>query len=261
MKLVSRLTWIPPWSRYILEGAFDLDYNNGVSAQVSSRDIQGTGATPAVIAISDGPTSNYGIRGVGSSNDYAFTLTNTGGAPATALAVAQARSWDCDLWVLGGPGDRELAILTVARIAAQAPVSARARIQNLAGETSLRELCAALKACAVVLTNDTGPMHVAAAVGTPVVVPFGSTSGRMTGPGLPGDAQHRFLEAGVPCSPCFRRECPIDFRCMTGITVEAVPELRAVGADAWCVIGAIADAVDPVAATRALVSRGAGGGP
>jgi len=93
-------------------------------------------------------------------------------------------------------------------------------VRLLAGETSLRELCAALKACDVVLTNDTGPMHVAAAVGTRVVVPFGSTSWRMTGPGLPGDPGHRFLDLQVPCSPCFRRDCPIDFRCMTGITPE-----------------------------------------
>jgi heptosyltransferase-2 len=88
----------------------------------------------------------------------------------------------------------------------------------------LRELCAALKACDVVLTNDTGPMHVAAAVGTPVVVPFGSTSPELTGPGLPGQmpAPHTLLTARVPCAPCYRRQCPIDFRCMTGIGVEEV---------------------------------------
>ena len=79
-----------------------------------------------------------------------------------------------------------------------------------------------LKACRVLLTNDTGPMHLAAALGTPVVVPFGSTSPELTGPGLPGDARHRLLRAPVPCAPCFRRECPIDFRCMHGITVDQV---------------------------------------
>ncbi len=141
---------------------------------------------------------------------------------AAAIALGQARSWDCHFWVLGGPGDRELAGQVVTAIAAGAPAEARSKLRSIAGETSLRELCAALKACAMVLTNDTGPMHVAAAVGTPVVVPFGSTSWRMTGPGLPGDPQHRFLEAGAPCSPCFLRECPIDFRCMTGISVESV---------------------------------------
>src|SRR5258706_5636200 len=95
---------------------------------------------------------------------------------------------------------------------------------NLPCLTTLRELMALLKLSRVLLTNDTGPMHVAAALGTPVVVPFGSTSPELTGPGLPGDARHRLLTAGAPCSPCFRSDCPIDFRCMTNITVERVVE-------------------------------------
>jgi heptosyltransferase-2 len=96
------------------------------------------------------------------------------------------------------------------------------KLVNLAGRTSLRELMALLKLCRGVLTNDTGPMHVAAALGTPVVVPFGSTSPELTGPGLPGDPRHRLLKSDAVCSPCFLRECPIDFRCMNGITVERV---------------------------------------
>ncbi len=97
-------------------------------------------------------------------------------------------------------------------------------IRNLCGQTSLRELMALLKICRVLLTNDSGPMHVAAALGTPVVVPFGSTSPELTGPGLPGDPRHRLLKSDAPCSPCFRRECPIDFRCMNGIAVQRVVE-------------------------------------
>ena len=68
-------------------------------------------------------------------------------------------------------------------------------IRNLCGQTSLRELMALLKLCRVLLTNDTGPMHVAAALGTPVVTPFGSTSPEMTGPGLPGDPRHCLLKS------------------------------------------------------------------
>jgi len=83
---------------------------------------------------------------------------------------------------------------------------------------------ALLKLCRVLVTNDTGPMHVAAALGTPVVVPFGSTSPALTGPGLPGDKKHHLLQSDAPCSPCFRRTCPIDFRCMTGIDVTRVSE-------------------------------------
>ena len=95
---------------------------------------------------------------------------------------------------------------------------------NLAGRTSLRELMALLKLCRGLITNDTGPMHVAAALGTPVVVPFGSTSPELTGPGLPGDSRHRLLKSEVSCSPCFLRECPIDFRCMKSIGVDRVTE-------------------------------------
>jgi heptosyltransferase-2 len=124
------------------------------------------------------------------------------------------------IWILfGGKGDLKL----TANIAGEIPPPAsRLPPLNLAGTTSLRELMALLKICRVVLTNDTGPMHVAAALGTPVVVPFGSTSPELTGPGLPGDKRHRLLKSEAPCAPCFLRECPIDFRCMHGISVARV---------------------------------------
>ena len=95
---------------------------------------------------------------------------------------------------------------------------------NLAGQTTLRELCAVLKMCRLLLTNDSGPMHVAAALGTPVVALFGSTSPELTGPAFAGQSGQQALAAQVPCAPCFRRTCPIDFRCMTAISVERVVE-------------------------------------
>ena len=122
--------------------------------------------------------------------------------------------------IVGGKGDRELACEIASRLGA---AMGDAQIRNLAGETSLRELCAVLKACAFVLTNDTGPMHIAAAVGTPVIVPFGSTSPELTGPATAA-SRHQLLVGNVPCAPCFLRECPIDFRCMKSISAEAVVE-------------------------------------
>jgi heptosyltransferase-2 len=123
------------------------------------------------------------------------------------------------LWlILGGPAD----VLIPSDI--QASLSLVPAPLNLAGQTTLRELMALLKFSRVLLTNDSGPMHVAAALGTPVVVPFGSTSPELTGPGLPGDPRHHLLSADVPCSPCFLRTCPIDFRCMAAISVESVVE-------------------------------------
>jgi heptosyltransferase-2 len=92
------------------------------------------------------------------------------------------------------------------------------RVLNLAGKTSLRELIALIQTCHLFLTNDSGPMHVASALGIPLIALFGSTSDTTTGPYQGG----RVIHKRVPCSPCYRRECPIDFRCMTRIEVQDV---------------------------------------
>ena len=137
--------------------------------------------------------------------------------------IALQQRSGCAIWIFGGPADVHVA-RGIAQEIQSAAGATPGTVRCLAGETPLRELCAALKACDVVLTNDTGPMHVAAAVGTPVVVPFGSTSPELTGPGLPGDPRHRLIKSDAPCSPCFLRECPIDFRCMKGLSVSALVE-------------------------------------
>lgn len=62
-----------------------VDYNNGASVQVATRDVQGTGAVPALLTVSDGPTYNFGTLASGGSGDKSFIVTNTGGVPATAL--------------------------------------------------------------------------------------------------------------------------------------------------------------------------------
>jgi heptosyltransferase-2 len=142
-----------------------------------------------------------------------------------SAAVEIQRQTKCHWLILGGPSDIGIAQeIDIGMQKALLKTGGAAMPINLAGKTTLRELCVLLKLCRVVLTNDSGPMHVAAAVGTPVVVPFGSTSPELTGPGLPGDVRHQLLAANAPCSPCFLRACPIDFRCMTGISVDRVVE-------------------------------------
>jgi lipopolysaccharide heptosyltransferase II len=88
---------------------------------------------------------------------------------------------------------------------------------NLIGKTTLSELMDRLSECAVLLTNDTGTMHLAAALGVPTVSIFGSTEPSLT---APLGARHHILRHQVECSPCFLRECPLDFRCMKAVGVE-----------------------------------------
>jgi heptosyltransferase-2 len=121
--------------------------------------------------------------------------------------------------IFGAAGGCALASSIEKQIQAAFGVSAAL---NVAGLTSLRELMALLHRCSALLTNDTGPMHLAAALGTRVVALFGSTSPAFTAPGCPGDSHHLIIRKPVPCSPCFRRQCPIDFRCMLNIQPEVV---------------------------------------
>ena len=92
---------------------------------------------------------------------------------------------------------------------------------NRIGQTTLDQLIDELRDCRLLLTNDTGTMHLAALLGIPVVAIFGSTEPRLTGP--LGNS-HIILRHHVECSPCFLRECPIDFRCMKAVTVEEVAD-------------------------------------
>jgi heptosyltransferase-2 len=141
-------------------------------------------------------------------------------APRFIAAAKEIQKRTKCFWVvLGGKGDSLLANEIQSAISAN-----HSNAVSLAGETSLRELCAVIQQSRVLLTNDTGPMHIAAALGTAVVVPFGSTSPELTGPILSPGSRHQLIKANVPCSPCFLRECPIDFRCMNGISVERVVE-------------------------------------
>jgi heptosyltransferase-2 len=91
---------------------------------------------------------------------------------------------------------------------------------NLAGKTSLRELISVISECDVFLSNDSGPMHIAYAVGTPLVALFGSTDPALTGPVGEGSV---VIHHPLSCSPCFERTCEKnDLRCMYAITSDEV---------------------------------------
>ncbi len=110
-------------------------------------------------------------------------------------------------------GDQSLSD-TVKKICSSLPK----RAINLAGLTTLRELAAMISLCDGFLTNDSGPMHIADAVSTPLIAMFGSTCKDRTGPYSGGTIIHK----ETACSPCFSRTCPIDFRCMEKISVQEV---------------------------------------
>jgi lipopolysaccharide heptosyltransferase II len=113
-------------------------------------------------------------------------------------------------WLLiGAPDEMDVNQQAAARIGKNA----------VAAETSLSDLGKLLASVRCLVCNDSGPMHFAAAVGTPVIAIFGSTEPSLTGPLGSG---HEVVRETVECSPCFRRECPIDLRCMKAVSVDAV---------------------------------------
>jgi len=120
---------------------------------------------------------------------------------------------DCgaDVIFFGTVGEKEIA----ARIRSHM----KSRAIFLVGETSLRDLAALFACCSAFVGNDSGAMHVAAAVGLPVIGIFGPTDPEGT---APVTEQFTLIREPVSCSPCFLRRCPVDHRCMTRITVDSV---------------------------------------
>ena len=98
---------------------------------------------------------------------------------------------------------------------------ARGPVRDLIGRTSLRQLVAVLGRCVLAFGPDSGSLHVAAAVGTPVVSLWGATSAQRS---APFGWERLALQGVAPCAPCFLRECPIGRVCMETITAELVLE-------------------------------------
>ena len=117
---------------------------------------------------------------------------------------------DCNWVILGTAADSKIA---------REISNGLTHVTDLTGKTSLGELMDLLSKMSGLLTNDTGTMHLADFIGTPLVAIFGSTEPSLTGPRSP---RSQVIQQKVECSPCFLRECPIDFRCMEEIPMEKV---------------------------------------
>jgi len=153
------------------------------------------------------------------------------GRPAAALApgaeFGPAKRWParyfaelaqglaahgCAVWLIGSQNDRQAG--------AEIEQAAGGVCRNLCGETTLTEAIDLLASCSLVVCNDSGLMHVAAALGRPLVALYGSSSPAYTPP-LSPDA--RILKLDLPCSPCFQRVCPLGhFNCMIQLTPDKV---------------------------------------
>lgn len=133
------------------------------------------------------------------------------------LAARLVREADVTCLVLGASHDRAAARAIESWLRANAP-DAAGRVVDLVGRTSLGALVGVAARASVVVSNDSGGMHVAAALGRPVVAIFGPTDERVTRP--VGD--HDVIVAPVFCRPCMLRDCPIDHRCMKRISVDTV---------------------------------------
>jgi heptosyltransferase II len=160
--------------------------------------------------------TEYGIQ----SNDFVLGI-NPGASYGSAkrwypdrfahVARRLADEWSAKVVIFGGPDE--------AAIAADIESRLEGTSVNMAGRTSVRELMALIKRCNFFITNDSGPMHIAAAYNVPLVAIFGSTDHTGTSP---YNCRAVVVRNDVECAPCKLRECPTDHRCMTGVTEESV---------------------------------------
>ncbi|MBN1676805.1 MAG: glycosyltransferase family 9 protein [Kiritimatiellae bacterium] len=153
--------------------------------------------------------------------------------PAPRIAIAPGSRWPTKNWPAASFAEtaRQLQAKTNASVFLLGSASDRSAcstiesalrspVVNLAGSTSLVELGSVLQEMDLLVTNDSGPMHLAVALGTPVLAIFGPTAPGRTGPYGP---PHRILTASLACQPCFRRKCRYgDTRCLLSVRPEDV---------------------------------------
>jgi heptosyltransferase-2 len=172
---------------------------SNVTQSAAEKRLTDAGARLGNVRIAIAPGAAFGAAKCWSADRFA------------ALAERLQAECGADVILFGSASDGGMASRISAKMR-HAPL-------DLAGKTSIEELPALLAACQLFVGNDSGAMHVAAAVGVPVVAIFGPTNPEGTAPLTP---RCTVVRRAVFCSPCYLRECPIDHRCMLQIDVETV---------------------------------------
>jgi heptosyltransferase I len=169
------------------------------------------------------PAAAVGFGLAPTAVEAADAATLTAGLPSPLVAACLGSSCPSRRWfpaqtreVLDALGGGAVLLGTAADgpFAAEVAAGARGPVRDLTGRTSLRQLLAVLARADVAFGPDSGALHLAAAVGTPVVSLWGATSAARS---APYGSEHRVLEGASPCAPCFLKRCPIGRECMRHI--------------------------------------------
>jgi heptosyltransferase II len=167
--------------------------------EAAERNLLLSGARPAKLRVAIGAGASYGSAKCWPPERFA------------EVATRLQANLDADVLLFGTAGEADVSAAIIGEM--------RYHPIDLTGKTAVAELPALLSRCHIFIGNDSGAMHVAAAVGLPVVAVFGPTDPAGTAPVTP---RCTIVQEKPHCSPCFLRRCPIDHRCMKRVTPEAV---------------------------------------
>ncbi|NJD68360.1 MAG: lipopolysaccharide heptosyltransferase II [candidate division NC10 bacterium] len=184
------------WDAWVRPGGFLLPPESAAEAE---KLLTESGLPPHSLVIGITPGASYGTAKRWPIERFA------------AVAERLADRFDAIALLFGSSREASLTKILRDRI--------RGTVIDFGGRTGLTELASLLKRCTLLLTNDTGTMHLASALGIPCVALFGPTDPRHTAPLGIG---HQVVQNPPTCSPCRYRDCPIDHRCMQGLDVERV---------------------------------------
>jgi heptosyltransferase-2 len=191
LELLRRSGWID----FIPDEPFIKLRVTEASRTLAAHQLAAAGVRPRAVRIAIGAGASYGSAKCWPPSRFA------------ELANKLQAQWDADVILFGAAGETDVSSAISSEMH-RAPI-------DLTGQTTVDDLPALLSHCHVFIGNDSGAMHIAAAVGLPAVAIFGPTDPFGTAPVTP---RHTIVRQQTYCSPCFLRRCPIDHRCMTRIT-------------------------------------------